>query len=124
MRAISDIASLIVSARVSAGLTQRQLAARVGTSQPAIARLEAGQVSPTLDTVVRVAAAAGFELRVALVPAPAPDPVIEAYKRDVDRTLLRENLRRSVDERLRSLEELQQFGTELQRAVRDRERSS
>lgn len=124
MRDIPDIAGLIVSARVSAGLTQRQLAARVGTSQPAIARLEAGQVSPTLDTVVRVAAAAGFELRVALVPAPAPDPVIEAYKRDVDRTLLRENLRRSVDERLRSLEELQQFGTELQRAVRDRERSS
>lgn len=28
-----------------------------------------------------------------------PDPVIEAYKRDVDRTLLRENLKRSPDER-------------------------
>lgn len=31
------------------------------------------------------------------------DPVIEAYKKDVDRTLLRENLRRSVDERLEQL---------------------
>jgi hypothetical protein len=28
-----------------------------------------------------------------------PDPVIEAYKKDVDRTLLRENLNRSVEER-------------------------
>ncbi len=31
------------------------------------------------------------------------DPVIEAYKKDVDRTLLRENLRRSVDERVAQL---------------------
>ena len=30
----------------------------------------------------------------------APDPVIELYKRDVDRTLIREQLRRSVDERV------------------------
>ena len=32
-----------------------------------------------------------------------PDPVIEAYKRDVDRTLIREQLRRSVDERVRNM---------------------
>jgi hypothetical protein len=37
-------------------------------------------------------------------PALPPDPVIEAYKRDVDRTLLRENLRLTVDERLRKLQ--------------------
>ena len=30
-------------------------------------------------------------------------PVVEAYKRDIDMTLLRENLRRSVDERVRNL---------------------
>jgi hypothetical protein len=35
------------------------------------------------------------------------DPVIEAYKKDVDRTLLRENLRLSVEERLRNLMRLQ-----------------
>ena len=29
-----------------------------------------------------------------------PDPVVEAYKRHIDQTLLRENLRRSVDERV------------------------
>jgi hypothetical protein len=33
-------------------------------------------------------------------PALEPDPVIEAYKRDVDRTLIRENLKLSVEERL------------------------
>lgn len=33
----------------------------------------------------------------------APDPVIEAYKKDVDRTLIRENLRLTVDERIQRL---------------------
>lgn len=44
------------------------------------------------------------------------DPVIEAYKKDVDRTLLRENLKLSAEERLRKLIELQRFAVELQRA--------
>ena len=34
----------------------------------------------------------------------APDPVIEAYKQDVDRTLIRENLKLTPDERLRKLQ--------------------
>ncbi|MFO0965734.1 MAG: hypothetical protein U0793_09145 [Gemmataceae bacterium] len=36
-----------------------------------------------------------------LAPADFYDPVIEAYKKDVDRTLLRENLKLSVEERIR-----------------------
>ena len=47
-----------------------------------------------------------------------PDPVIEAYKRHVDRTLLRENLRRSVQERLDRLVELQRLAEEVRRAGR------
>lgn len=43
------------------------------------------------------------------VPDLEPDPVIDAYKKDVDRTLLRENLKRSVEERLRDLMRLQKF---------------
>ncbi len=37
------------------------------------------------------------------------DPLIEAYKKDVDRTLLRQNLRRTVEERLRAHQELLDF---------------
>jgi hypothetical protein len=44
------------------------------------------------------------------------DPVIEAYKRDIDRTLIRENLRRSVQERFERLIELQRLAAELKRA--------
>ena len=45
-----------------------------------------------------------------------PDPVIEAYMRDIDRTLLRENLKLTVEERFLKLMELQRFATELRRA--------
>lgn len=48
-----------------------------------------------------------------------PDPVIEAYKKHVDRTLLRENLKRTVEERIRRLMELQRFAEELRRAGRE-----
>jgi hypothetical protein len=47
-----------------------------------------------------------------------PDPVIEAYKKDIDRTLLRENLKRTVEERLRDLMRLQRFADEWRRAAR------
>ncbi len=50
------------------------------------------------------------------------DPVIEAYKKDVDRTILHENLKLSVEERLRALVNLQRAARELRRAGRDARR--
>ena len=41
---------------------------------------------------------------------------IEAYKASIDRTLLRENLRRTPEERVRQLQQLQRFAEELRRA--------
>lgn len=46
------------------------------------------------------------------------DPVIEAFKKDVDRTLLRKALKLTPDERLRELMRLQAFAAELRRAGR------
>ena len=37
---------------------------------------------------------------------PSPDPVIERYKVDIDRTLIRENLRKSPEERLLTLQRM------------------
>ena len=45
-----------------------------------------------------------------------PDPVIEAYKKDVDRTLLRENLRRSPEERWRNILTAYRLSEEVRRA--------
>lgn len=55
---------LILRARAAAGLTQEQLAARIGTSQPTVARWESGAQLPSVRSLTRVAAATGFELRV------------------------------------------------------------
>ncbi|HEV7920047.1 MAG TPA: hypothetical protein VGR02_04565 [Thermoanaerobaculia bacterium] len=44
------------------------------------------------------------------------DPVIEAYKKDVDRTLIRENLSESHEERVIALEQMLQFVAEVRRA--------
>ena len=46
------------------------------------------------------------------------DPVIEAYKKDIDRTLLRENLRLTVEQRFDNLMSLQDFAEELRKAGR------
>ena len=45
-----------------------------------------------------------------------PDPVIERYKQDVDRTLIRENLKKSYEERLLTLERMQAFVAEVRAA--------
>jgi len=65
-------ASLIRSARRRAGLTQGELAARLGTTQSVIARWERGRVEPAFETLDRVVRACGLELSVELqVPDPA-----------------------------------------------------
>ena len=46
------------------------------------------------------------------------DPVIEVYKKDVDRTLIRKNLKLSHEERLQNAMELQRFAQELRKAGR------
>ena len=51
-----------------------------------------------------------------LAPPDFVDPVIEAYKKDVDRSLLRENLKLSVDERFQKFESFSRFARELYEA--------
>ena len=57
---------LILKARASAGLTQKELARRIGTSQPTIARWESGAQTPSVRSLTRIAEATGFELTVGL----------------------------------------------------------
>lgn len=57
----------MIDARAQAGLTQEALAERMGTTQSAIARLEGGRVSPTVETLRKYAKAVGKRLRVEMV---------------------------------------------------------
>lgn len=57
-------------------------------------------------------------------PNRTTDPIIELYKRDVDRTLLRENLRLSPEQRLQKLEGFVRFVGELRMAAEKRAKKS
>jgi DNA-binding XRE family transcriptional regulator len=48
--------------RLARGLSQKQLAERLGTSQSYVARLEAGQIDPQFSTVRRVCSELGIDL--------------------------------------------------------------
>jgi transcriptional regulator with XRE-family HTH domain len=58
-----DIATFLHACRVDAGLTQRELAARAGTSPAAVCHYERGSRVPRADTVVRLVAATDATLR-------------------------------------------------------------
>jgi len=60
--------SAVRAARRRAGVSQAELAARSGTSQPSIARLEKGLVSPTVITLDRIARALGTDLVIDFEP--------------------------------------------------------
>jgi predicted nucleotidyltransferase len=55
----------LIAARRAAGLTQAELAARVGTTQSAIARLESGAITPTVETLCRLSDVLGLRFEIA-----------------------------------------------------------
>jgi ribosome-binding protein aMBF1 (putative translation factor) len=65
-RLAAEVGEHIHAAREAAGLSQRELARRMGTSQAAIDRLESGGVGATLTTLHRVATALGLEVSIEL----------------------------------------------------------
>ncbi|CAN5556844.1 MAG: helix-turn-helix domain-containing protein [Actinomycetota bacterium] len=95
-----DASGLIATARRQAGLTQVELAARAGTSQPAVSAYEAGRRSPSVATLQRLLAACGARARVTLEKGSATalrnGPVgrrLSTRKREVRRTLAKHGAR-------------------------------
>ena len=64
-----DMARELIAARSRAGLTQSDVAERMGTTQSVIARLESGKQAPSLRTVQRYARAVGARAVVRIEPA-------------------------------------------------------
>src|SRR5574340_1229815 len=97
--------TFVREARRRAGLTQRQLATRAGVSQPTIARIESGDVRPSLERILDLVRAAGFDLDVHVVPL------------DEDALAMAErNLRRTPEERLGALVAAVELSEEARRA--------
>jgi ribosome-binding protein aMBF1 (putative translation factor) len=67
-RLAADVGERVLAARQRAGLSQRELARRMRTSQAAIGRLESGSVGATLTTLQRAATALDLEVSIELRP--------------------------------------------------------
>ena len=99
---------LVREARRRAGLTQRELAERAGTTQSAIARLESGRTSPSLERLEWLLKLCGFSMIVSL-----------ATYDDSHLVQAKANLRRGEpEERLHHMAEVANKWRELQRDVR------
>jgi transcriptional regulator with XRE-family HTH domain len=85
-----ELGGVIRRARQQAGLSQAELAARVGTAQSAVSRWERGHDEPRLSTLSAILAACGLALRLRVDV-------------DVDRAQIRQQLAMSPRERLRSV---------------------
>ena len=78
---IAAFRALTYRLRVDAGLTQTELAERMGTTQSAIARMEAGGTRPTLETLEKLARAVGSDLIVGVAPGIADKAAIKTLVR-------------------------------------------
>lgn len=117
-------AAILREARLRAGFSQDELGRVSGRDRTVIARYEQGIVAPSLDTLVQLLRACGFDLPLELVPYdPGPDETMGALQmlspeRRLDRML---GLRGSPEDD-RVLEEQRQRLREALRAEEERER--
>lgn len=101
--------ALVRDARRRHGVGQAELARRLGTSQPAISRIERDQVSPTVETLERILNAIGETLQVATLRLDEPPPG------GSNQTIaeLRADYRLGPEERLAQAARLSEVATEL-----------
>jgi transcriptional regulator with XRE-family HTH domain len=86
--------TLLKQARTAAGLTQKELAGRLGTTQSSVARLESPRSNPRVGTLERALRACGMEMSLTARPA----------KSSVDETMIAYRLRLSPGERIKLFE--------------------
>jgi transcriptional regulator with XRE-family HTH domain len=63
-----EFADVILSYRIDEKLSQRQLAKRLGVSQPRVAKLESGEHNPSVDTIISVVRQLGVEFAIDVAP--------------------------------------------------------
>ena len=61
-----DLIQIILRKRIEQGLTQEELANKIGTKQSAIARFESGTYNPTVSFLQKIADALGVQLKISI----------------------------------------------------------
>ena len=95
-----EIASEVIAYRVEQDISQTALAERLGMKQPAVARLEAGDVTPTIETLQRLVRVLDREIVIDVVP-PQREPRKQAVqsRRSKPKTTACSSLRVELDGR-------------------------
>ena len=94
-----DAGQLISEARRRAGITQTELASRMGTHQSVVARWETGKTQPTLETVIKAVEAAGLELTVNISGSdPDQSEISVSSRQDETSRMMRELRQTSADQ--------------------------
>lgn len=81
-RVADELAIAVFTYRHQHGLSQRALAERLGMRQPQVARIESGEVNPTMETLTRLSKALGLRIRIDITPDdPSPEfaPIDSAF---------------------------------------------
>lgn len=82
-------AGLVRAARAKRRLSQRALAKKAGVPQSTVSAVESGQRQPSVMTLERLLAAAGFQLEAKLVNAVRPSDLLERYQDEIAQMLSR-----------------------------------
>jgi|LakMenEpi03Aug12_release.lakeMendotaPanAssembly.Ray.scaffolds.fasta_scaffold22122_4 transcriptional regulator with XRE-family HTH domain len=86
--------NLIHIARLRSGMSQIELARAAKTSQPAISAYESGKRSPSVETLTRLLAAAGFELRMQLATPDSHDASRKSAEKLLPKPQVQEHINR------------------------------
>ena len=72
-QAVASVVSLgVLVYRTDRGLSQTRLAKELGLKQPAVSRLEIGEVNPSIETLRRLSAVLGMEFLISIAPTDRP----------------------------------------------------
>lgn len=78
--------SLLKSARLRLGLSQRLFADLIGVAQPTLSAYESGRRQPTLPTLLAMLNTAGLDLRLEVVDGDEHDAVLAEWEATLDST--------------------------------------
>ena len=82
LAAARAIATVVIQRRVELNLSQTGLAKIAGVSQPVIARVESGDHSPTIETLIKLSTALNMEIVVGITPAIWEKPTINVPSKE------------------------------------------
>ncbi|HAR62347.1 MAG: hypothetical protein DKM50_05685 [Candidatus Margulisiibacteriota bacterium] len=92
IKGLGSCSSQIKSIREAFGMTQKQLAKRIKSTQIIVSRLESNETNPTIETLTKVADALNCELIISFIPKIEIDAVVDKLADDTAEKLVNQSV--------------------------------